>query len=610
MTSPRLRSAAAAVCLALALSFACVPVQPPAPVPEPAPPAGPPRLPGEEALHLKLQALAERAERPDLTDEEARALLAEVDAALGEVLDASDALRSTPLIQGSVERLTDLVLQLELDANAAPPEPPPSGEGTPLEAMLAETTFLPEAELQATLEAVRKAQASVQLDLPVPADNPAVLSYVNLYQKRYRNWFAATLERAAPRLPALQRTFKDAGVPPELVWLAAVESAFRTDAVSRAKAVGMWQFIAGTARRYDLQVDYWEDQRLDPDMASRASARYLKDLYDMFGDWPLALASYNAGEFKVLRGLKRTGKKTFWELRKTNALRRETREYVPAIFAAVLIGTNPEAYGFQRPDAPPLEAPATVPLDRAMDLRLLARCADMTPEALQALNPSLKRLVTPPRPFQLHLPPERVERFQAALAQIPEEERLAVAVHTVKAGESLATVAKKYGVSTGVLRTVNRLRSNRVKPGTELAVPIGSSAADPVLYAEERPQDRRPQRIYKVRSGDTLSSIAARTGVPVARLKELNDLESDRLRVGQRLVLSAGSAPPPPASPAAASPATPPPAGASRVHHVVAGDTLYDLARKYGTTVNRICQLNRITAGKVLRPGDSLLIPN
>lgn len=606
MTRSPLRPAAAGLCLALALGLACVPVQPPAPLPEPAPPAGPPRLPGEEALHLKLQGLAERAERPDLTDEEEGALLAEVDSALSEVLDAPEPLRSTPLIQGSVERLTDLVLQLELDANAAPPEPAPSLEGTPLEAMLSETTFIPEADLQSTLEAVRRAQASVQLDLPVPADNPAVLSYVNLYQKRYRNWFAATLERAAPRLPSLQRTFKDAGVPPELVWLAAVESAFRTDAVSRAKAVGMWQFIAGTAKRYGLQVDYWEDQRLDPEVASRASARYLKDLYDMFGDWPLALASYNAGEFKVLRGLKRTGKKTFWELRKTNALRRETREYVPAIFAAVLIGTNPEAYGFQGPDAPPLEPAVTVPLDRAMDLRLLARCADMTPEALQALNPSLKRLVTPPRPFQLRLPPERVERFQTALAQVPEEERLAVAVHTVQPGETLAKVAKRYGVTTGVLRTVNRLRSNSVKPGTELAVPIGPAASDPVLYAEERPQDRRPQRIYKVRSGDSLSSIAARTGVPVARLKELNGLESDRLRVGQRLVLTAGA---PSGAPSPAAAAAPAAAAGSRVHHVVAGDTLYDLARKYGTTVNRICQLNRITAGKVLRPGDSLLIP-
>jgi len=590
---------AVALAAALTLGLACVPAlaPPPASVPEPAPPARPAE---DESLFSRLQALSERAEAPDLGEDEAKALGTEIDGALGDFLAAAPEVQRSIRLQGAVERLTDRALQLELDANAVP-ETPGAEEGTPLETLLEETTFLPESDLRATLEAVRRAQAAVQVGIPVPTDNPQVLTYVNLYQNRYRNWFAATLERAAPYLPVMQRIFKDEGVPPDLVFLAAVESAFRPNAVSRAKAVGMWQFIAGTAKRYGLRVDYWEDQRLDPEMSARASARYLKDLYDLLGDWPLALSSYNAGEFKVLRSLQRSGKKTFWELKGTRYLRRETREYVPAILAAILLGTNPEAYGFTRPVAVP-SATAAVSLDRALDLRLLARCADLPVETLQALNPSLKRLVTPPRPFTLRIPADRLDAFQAKLAAVPEEERLAVAVHTVAPGETLHSIAAKYKVPPSLIRTVNRLPQARVKQGMELAIPIGASAADPSLYAEERLQARRPQRICKVRKGDTLAAVAARTGVPVDRLRALNALSGDDLRPGQRLVLAGPT-------PSAQASETPAASGGTRVHHVQSGDTLYQLALRYGTTVDRLCRLNRISRGKTLHPGDSLLIP-
>lgn len=603
----RIRGPFSAVALAagLLLLAACVPAtQGPGPVSTLPAHSPSEQQSEEELLFSRLNTLGERADSSGLTESEEAALASEIQAAFEAFLAAPPAVRNSPRNQAAMERLADLTLQVELDANAAPPAPPPSEEGTPLEALLTETTFLPEGDLQATLEAVRRAQASVQLNLPVPSERPEVLAYVNLYQNRYRNWFAATLERSAPWAPTLQRIFKDEGVPPELIYLAAVESAFRTDAVSRAKAVGMWQFIAGTAKRYDLAVDYWEDQRLDPEVAARASARYLKDLYDLFGDWPLALASYNAGEGKIMRWARTKKDPSFWELRKTTFLRRETREYVPAIFAAVLIATNPEAYGFARPQGA-LEPYAAVPLSRAMDLRLLSRCADLPVEVLRAQNPSLKRLVTPPRPFRLKLPPERVERFQAALAAVPENEQLAVAVHTVGAGETLQAIARRYQVSASLLRTVNRLASSRVKPGTQLAIPTGSSASDPTLYAEERGQKRPAQRIYKVRRGDTLASIASRTGVSVEALKEMNHIQGSSLRVGQRLVLSAGQPRPTPA-PGTSRPA--PPKGA-RVHHVAQGDSLYQLALTYGTTVDKICRLNRISRGKILRLGDTLLIP-
>ncbi len=601
MTRTRVHRAAAAACALTVLLLApgCAPTPPEAVVSAPPPPL--PAAPAaDEALFARIQALNARAEDPELSEADAARLSAEMASALDEFLGAPPEARASLRLQGAVERMSDLAFQLELDANAAPEAPTAEAE-TPRDVLLGITTFLPQSDLQKTLESVRQAQASVAVGIPIPVDNPAVLTYVNLYQTKYRNWFAATLERGAPYVPAFRRIFRDEGVPQDLVYLAIVESGFKPGAVSRARAVGMWQFIAGTARRCGLTVDFWEDQRLDPEASARASARYLKELYDLFGDWQLALAAYNCGEFKIQRTLKRTQKETFWDLKTTRYLRRETREYVPAILAAILIASNPEAYGLAPPAAPPPEPAAAVPLDQPADLRLLARCADLPVEALQAINPSLRRLITPPRPFSLRVPADRLESFQAKLAAVPAEEKVAVALHKVAPGESLRSVAARYQVPPNLVRAVNRLPSGRVRPGQELVIPIGPAASDPSLYAEDRTGGRRPQKIYKVRKGDTLASIAARTGLPVDTLRETNNLQGDALRPGQRLVLASGGGHPPSRRHSA-------PAGA-KVHHVQQGDTLYQLAQRYGTSVDRICRLNRISPGKTLHLGDSLLIP-
>jgi membrane-bound lytic murein transglycosylase D len=559
-----------------------------------------------DQLVTRLEDLSDKAENPDLTDEQAEALPGQMDAAMAAYFAAPPSAQSDPRVQGALVRMCDAALQLELDANAAPETPDTASDGSPKDELLHVTTFLSPTDLKSTYEEVEKASAQVNLGFDVETNN-AVLTYVNLFQNKLRDWFTRALTRGAPYIPRMKQIFKDEGVPPALVYLAIVESAFNPNAVSRARAVGMWQFISGTAKRYDLVVDYWEDQRRDPEMAARAAAKYLKDLYGLFNDWHFALAAYNCGEGKIQRYLVKKPGSNFWKLRDSRFLRRETREYVPAIMAAILLASNPQAYGFEVPGEGPPRDTATVNVDQATDLRVLAKCANVPVETLQALNPSLKRLMTPPRPYELRIPANDLEGFQARLASVPTDERLAVNMHTVTKGESLHSIARKYKVNSQVIRLANRLRTNRVAVGQTLVIPIGAAASDPSLYAEDVGRIRRGTRVYRVRRGDTLSSISRRSGVPVYVIKALNDLDGDFLRAGQRLILSntAGS------SKQAAVPRQPSEesAGPGRVHHVQSGDTLWDLARKYGTTVDRICRANRISPGHRLHLGDTLVIP-
>ncbi len=614
MTKPRaplLPFAAAGACLLLLV--ACAEQKPPQGVPPAAQAVPkPPEPKPAEKLAAEMERLSQRAADPELDSEQADGVLKEMRAVMQAYLDSPPAVQKDPKLQGAMDRMCDAALDLELDANSAPPEAADAGNGeAPTEDLLGATTFLSPEDLKSTYDTVEKALAQVNLGFEVQT-NDAILAYVNTFQNKLRDWFERALVRGAPYVPKMQQIFKDEGIPPSLVYLAIVESAFNPNAVSRAKAVGMWQFISGTAQRYGLVVDFWEDQRRDPERAARAAARYLKDLHGMFGDWQFALAAYNCGEGKILRYQNRhpDTDPDFWKMRNSRYLRRETREYVPAIMAAILLANNPKAYGFDVPPPAPLSEVATVTISEATDLRVLARCAAISVEELQALNPSLKRYMTPPRPFELHLPANDLEGFQARLDAVPSDERLAVAMHTVERGESLATIARKYKTTQESIRLANRLRTRHVAAGQSLVIPLGQAASDPALYAEEDRASRHGSKVYKVRRGDTLAAISRRSGVPVDTLRSVNQLTSDELKPGQRIVLGepAGSAKvaraAQPKGAAAASAA-----GKSRVHHVQQGDTLWDLARKYGTTVDRICRANRISPGHTLNLGDTLVIP-
>jgi membrane-bound lytic murein transglycosylase D len=605
-----------AVALGAFLSLCgCAPQAPPkslqgnaAPAPT-APSAARPSRP-QDALSEEMSTLSEAAEKPDLTDAEAGAILSRMDEIVDRYLDAPPEVRSSPQVQGALERMCDLSLQITLDLNAAPEGTEGIAEPAPLDTILKETTFLSPEDLARVYGEVQKVLQAHPIDFPVTV-NDAVLGYVNLYQTRLRDWFNRALTRGSPYMPRMKKIFKEEGIPATLAYLSIVESACNPNAYSRAKAAGMWQFIAGTAKRYGLTVDFWEDERFDPERSARASARYLKDLNDNFDDWYLALAAYNCGEGRIQKRLAHGAKDDFWDMRNKRSLVRETREYVPAILAAILVASDPAAYGFDAPAEKELDPVEEVAIPTATDLRVLARCANVPLEALQALNPSLRRLMTPPRNYSLRIPSGSKESFVQALADVPEEERVAVKMHTVQKGETLKKVAQRYGVSSEAIRMANLLPSRKVSAGQTLVIPMGMTASDPALFVESQAHKKPApgNRVYKVRKGDSLASIARKTGVPIGTLRSLNGLdEGEGVKPGQRLVL-ASAAPSSPKAQAKSSKKEKGVPGTQRVHHVQRGETLYVVARKYGVTVEQISRANRISKGKTLHIGDTLIIP-
>jgi len=299
------------------------------------------------------------------------------------------------------------------------------------------------------------------------------------------------VHRSSRYLAMIREVLRTRGLPEDLAFTAMIESGFKPDAVSRVGAKGMWQFMAGTARRYGLRVDRWVDERLDPEKSTIAAASYLNDLYRQFGSWALAQAAYNAGEVKVTRAIQKTGSRDFWTLAQSRHLRRETKEFVPQIHAATVIGRDPDRYGFDFDEVDPV-AFDTLTVPPATDLRRLATSAGLAPGDVRALNPTLVRGVTPPGgPWTLRLPAGERERVAAALvprrapgmagSKHVEVSHAAATgdVHVVRPRDTVSAIARQYGVSVGDVMRWNRLDSlDRIRPGDRLRVAGVRSAAD------------------------------------------------------------------------------------------------------------------------------------
>jgi membrane-bound lytic murein transglycosylase D len=450
-------------------------------------------------------------------------------------------------VADAYRRTLETVQVREAELVAAAEEDAANSEPAAIDAVGA----LPVSDAPASPETVAQAVAAVEAethDLPIEL-NDAVLSCLDLYQGRLRDWFQEALDRGQQYMPGIRRVFAEEGIPQDLVYLALVESAFKTSAYSRAKAKGVFQFISETGRRYGLTVDPWIDERSDPDKATRAAARYLKDLYALFGDWNLAMAGYNAGEGKVLRGLSRYRKADYWELRKTRAFRRETKNYVPLIHAAIVIGKAPERYGFTvtADTRPTFE---TVPVEGAWDLRQVAECTSTPVETLRDLNPELRRQATPAdRRYALRVPPGKAAGLGECLDAVPAEKRLRYRTVVVRRGQTLAAIARANGVSAQVVAETNYLAAGRrLRPGSELVIPVAppkakltaapaKAATPPVLRAAAHaPRDRTSVK-YRIEPGDTLASIAALYGTTVKKLQDWNGLGGTRIAAGSVLTI-------------------------------------------------------------------------
>lgn len=314
-------------------------------------------------------------------------------------------------------------------------------------------------------------------DVPLEL-NDAVLATIHLYRNGMRDWFSGALSRGGRYLPAIREAFAAEGVPTELAYVALVESEFRSGAVSGAKAKGFWQFMPATGRRFGLAQDSWVDERSDTEKATRAAAQYLRHLHEVFADWNLALAAYNAGEGTVRRAIRRHGTNDFWELARARALPRETRDYVPRIQAAILMAKAPARYGFAIDSDSP-QPVDTVGVDGPFALRDVARCTGLDLETLQDLNPALLRRATPAhRAFDLKVPYGRADDVAACLASVSQ-----IKTHVVRRqGTTLASVAQQYGTRVADLARVNGLltsRKTKLARGTELIIPVPMPVVPP-----------------------------------------------------------------------------------------------------------------------------------
>jgi membrane-bound lytic murein transglycosylase D len=411
-----------------------------------------------------------------------------------------------------------------------------------------------------------------------------------------------------------RRIFAEAGLPQDLVYMAHVESAYKTTAYSRARAKGIFQFISSTGRRYGLRIDYWVDERSDPEKSARAATAYLTDLYEEFGDWYLALAAYNGGEGRIRYALRRSGKKDFWGIARTRYIRRETRNYVPAILAATLISKEPAKYGFDfEPDAPLVYD--TIQVEGAADLRVLAKCAGTELDTMKRLNPSLRRYQTPPgATTDVRLPVGAAESTLAALEAIPPKERVLYARHKVRQGDTLSGLSRKYGVSVRSIQQANNMgRRTMIREGRVLLIPSTVAGDYPAIPADYREGE---VLAYRVRRGDTLYGIARRYRTTSSSIAAASGISVDKtLHPGDRLTVVPGVRAPADArriveGGAAAAAVVDSSAGSSgrEVHTVRRGDTLWGIAAAYNTTVDALCALNRISRHSVLYPGTRLAV--
>lgn len=312
-------------------------------------------------------------------------------------------------------------------------------------------------------------------DVPIVV-NKNVESFIRYFQTSGRKYFEKWLGRSADYMTMLQGILRENGLPEDLSYIAFIESGLNPTVKSRANAVGMWQFIKGTAKRYGLRVDWWIDERMDPEKATHAAAKYFKNLYGMFGSWYLAAASYNAGEGRVARAIKKHGTEDFWELAsQRKPLHRETREYVPKYLAALTIAKDPELYGFSTIEYGEGLQYEKVKVSHATDLRVIAEAAGTSAEEIKRLNPELLRWFTPPNypDYEIKIPAGRAEMFRENMTKLPPAKRIAFVQHKVKRGETLSKIAKKYGVQSGSIIYLNNISSaKKLKPGTMLMIPV------------------------------------------------------------------------------------------------------------------------------------------
>src|SRR5215471_7000086 len=493
------------------------------PAPAPAPPAADPvgELIAQAEQHYQAGLFNYHAGNTDQAKED-------FDQALNSLLDSKVDVRSDDRLEKEFDRIVQGVNQVypggTSDAETAQEQQ--KSEPAPID----ETSGI-----APTADASTKAKAEAELlkthsDLPLMMTDQ-VAGFIAYFSGHGRGVFERALSRSGRYREMMLSILKQQGVPQDLIYLAQAESGFHPLAVSRAGARGIWQFMGDRGRGYGLYHNMWVDDRQDPEKSTRAAARHLKDLYNQFGDWYLAMAAYNSGPGSVQQAVRRTGYADFWELYKRNVLPAETKNYVPIILAMTIMSKNPAQYGLDAitPDQP-LKYDV-VKVSYPVDLRLVAECVDVPVEDLIDLNPSLLRRTTPKdQPFELRLPEGSKAKYETAIASIPVEKRVAWRYYKVQPGDTLAGVARKYRITERSISQANDLQGTELTSDSRLVIPVNVSANGKIVYS------RYPSR-YKTHTGDTVLTVAEDFGVPPEKLRRWNGLKGNELRRGRILTI-------------------------------------------------------------------------
>ena len=532
------------------------------------------------------------------------------DRAVDLVLSSDVDLSVQPALKKAFDEMVRNIADMDADLYTRESETETPENRSPLDELKDITTYLSPEEAEKERQKIQQVVGRISYDIPVTL-NPRVLAYIEAFQTRLRGEFEAGLKRSGAYLPMIKKTFREAGLPEDLAYMAHQESAFKVNAYSRARAKGMWQFMSFTGRKYGLKSDLWVDERGDFEKATRAAAMYLKDLHDRYGDWHLAMAAYNAGEGKIDRALARAHAKDYWALLKTRYIRTETKWYVPAILASILIDKSPEDYGFNVNTDPELEWDM-VTVDKATDLQVIADAAGTSLDAIRALNPELRGLVTPPNAstYSVRVPDGSKDDVVAKLESLPDDQRVSWTLHEVWPGETFSFIAQRHGIPVRALLDANpRYIGKRLRRGVVLNIPISRSTPQVALArASENPTFDQGERIvHRVRRGETLQAISARYRTTIPNLKRWNNLNGTLIRPGQRLVAYYGEKGNGPVQLDTSSSAAYV-SGGRLQYRVQTGDTVGSIAVKFGVSADDLCRWNNLAPESVLRPGDRVVV--
>jgi membrane-bound lytic murein transglycosylase D len=495
----------------------------------------------------------------------------------------------------------------EMEVSSLPPLPSTNGVSVgKLELPISE-----ESNDDFNLEVLPRDQLKKEPNFDIPiVINAKVEQFIQYFQTTLRNRFSNWLARSEKYVPIMRNLLKENGLPEDLVYMALIESGFNPYAYSRMKASGPWQFIYLTGKKYGLKVNWWVDERRDPEKSTIAAAKYLKDLYDMFECWYLAAAGYNAGEKKIASAMKRYRTEDFWELAKYRYLKQETKDYVPQMIAAALIAKDPQKYGFADIEYEEPLHYAKVKVPAATDLRLIARACGITLEELKDLNPELSRWCTPPDDpeYEIKIPSGQKELFLSHFESLQPKEKTEFKTHIVKKGETLRRIARRYRIDVEPILELNRFeKTSRLFAGMHLLIPIPKQSELKPTQAVSKDLDEKSRAsksdeiIYTIKKGDTLWSIAMEMGVNIGALSRWNNLNPEtKLMPGDLVKIKVASG--------RESFETSTNGNGKReiIYVVKAGDTLWGIAKKYNVAVPDIKKWNNLNGKDRIYPSDRL----